>query len=451
MLRSIFVVCLLVVGLRYALKGSFYLLLCYLCLAYFRPEQWLWIDFVTPLKLSLILGSLVVLTALFSHEHFKFGWGPLLFVLFLGQSLVSVIDSANSIAVWPLWIEFSKTVVVSFMIVTLISNEERLRLALTVVTFSVAFDGAKQGFAQFVLNPGQPNINGSPVFGDNNGVAVGMLMLTPILVALARAATKRWERYLERFLAVGLLLRALGTYSRGGFLAAGALAAHYLLRSRRRLIALVAVGLLGTAVLTLLPRGFWNRMQTIQTDAEDPDAADASAAGRIYFWQVAYAMANDRPLMGVGFDAYQSNYDKYDTTHGLYGPARAVHSAWFGVLAELGYTGLLLFVLLFGYAFLVCARARRLSQRHPEMANLGGYATAIEASFVAFAVGGAFVAFQYEELFWHLLAFAMALDHIAVTRARALDARRTPVVRSTIALPALAGAALTRPARPVGA
>ena len=42
MLRSIFVIGIIVFGLSQALRSPFYGLLFYLWLAYFRPELWLW-------------------------------------------------------------------------------------------------------------------------------------------------------------------------------------------------------------------------------------------------------------------------------------------------------------------------------------------------------------------------------------------------------------------------
>ena len=72
MLRSIFVLVLMVVGLYYALQAPFYALLVYLAYAYFRPEQWLWTNII-PSNFSFVLGAYVILASLvfraaFHHE-----------------------------------------------------------------------------------------------------------------------------------------------------------------------------------------------------------------------------------------------------------------------------------------------------------------------------------------------------------------------------------------------
>jgi hypothetical protein len=62
--------------------------------------------------------------------------------------------------------------------------------------------------------------------------------------------------------------------------------------------------------------------------------------------------------------------------------------------------------------------------------SLGQYAIGMEAGLVAFAVGGAFVSFQYIEMLWHYFGLTMALEHIAVTQAaerRRMNDQSTPI------------------------
>src|SRR4029077_6263572 len=131
------------------------------------------------------------------------------------------------------------------------------------------------------------------------------------------------------------------------------------------------------------------------------DQRDKSITGRMYFWNVAMNMASDHPLTGVGFNAYQAAYDDYDKTNGEYDSSRSVHSAWFGVLAEMGYPGFILFVALVGLSFRTCRQVRRKAARGEIPEELGRYAVALETALVAFCVGGSFVPFQYCEMLWH--------------------------------------------------
>jgi O-antigen ligase len=194
----------------------------------------------------------------------------------------------------------------------------------------------------------------------------------------------------------------------------------------------MAVGVVAAVVLPVLPSAFWERMSTIQQAAGGDVYADGSVAGRIHYWGVAVIMANDRPLVGVGQNAYNAVYDSYDPSNGAYGFRRSVHSQWFGMLAELGYPGLLLFIAVLGYAFFVCWRTRRQARGHPQLANLAHYATAIEGALLTAVIGGTFYPFHYNEMLWHTIALSMVVWQLAAVQ---VAVPQTPAVREPVALP----------------
>ena len=221
------------------------------------------------------------------------------------------------------------------------------------------------------------------------------------------------------------MYRGLSTYSRGGFLSLGTIAAMWFWRSDRKPRALIAGLIIALLVLPALPSRFWDRMSTITASADERDDSQAS---RIHFWQMAIAMANDRPWTGVGHAGYELAYNDYDTSEGRYGRDRAVHSAWFGVLAEIGYPGLIVFVLIVVSSLWTCARVRRKARRGEISESLGRYGAALESSLLAFIVGGSFVSFQYSEMLWHYFALTIALERVAVTDAALVRAAQQAAV-----------------------
>jgi probable O-glycosylation ligase (exosortase A-associated) len=444
MLRALFVVAAILFGLRQSMKGPFHALLFYLWWAYFRPDQWLWWDFVSQFNVSLVVGVLVLAMTLFSGRRLQFGNGAWLMLLMAGQALVATLFSPAFDYAFPYWVDFAKSTVISFLIVTLVDDEKKLRATFVVFAFSLGFEATKQGWAQLILNPGAANANDHAVLGDNNGVAVGMLMLLAMLVALGRT-TALWkhEKHLYRFMAVGVVYRALSTYSRGGFLAAGAFGLLYLLRSRNKLPALIGVVLVTALIVPALPSEYWDRMNTIPRAAGELETSDDSTRGRLYFWQVAVRMANANPLTGIGHNAFNKAYNTYDFSDGLYGYGRSVHSSWFGVLAEHGYPGFLIFIILNLHCYVTTRRAQRLAKLHVELKDLGTYAAAIEAALVVFLVGGSFLIFQYSEMLWHMLALAIVVGRLVRERSAALAqaapsvgvARLTPVPAPMLVTP----------------
>jgi O-antigen ligase len=150
-------------------------------------------------------------------------------------------------------------------------------------------------------------------------------------------------------------------------------------------------------------------MHTIQTYEEEQEE---SALSRIHFWTVAVDMAMANPTLGIGFNGFNRTYDDYDFSDGKYGRGRSVHSSFFSVLAELGYIGFFLYLAILWGAFGACFQVRKLSCHHHMAAEMVKGAAALEASLVAFVVGGSFVPWQYNEMLWHVIGLSIVLQRI---------------------------------------
>ena len=422
MLRNIFVIIILLAGLIQARRGPFFVLLLYMWIAYFRPEDWVWGDFIRSLNLSWIMGAFLVAATILSGAKPRINTSVCLILAFLLHGLLSTLITPYFDWAWRYWQEFAKVAVITYMVVVLTTDVGKYRLLLLVIAVSLGFEGAKQGWAQFILNPGARNDNAHPLLGDNNGVALGMLMLVPLFGALAATSRSFIERNIHRFFMVGVLIRALTTYSRGAMVSAGFLAILYTARSKHKLRVIAGTALLAAMILPVMPDAFWDRMKTITAPEGE---RDVSAEGRLYFWQIAVAMAADHPLAGVGFNSFSRAYDSYDTTGGAFGHFRAAHSTWFGLLADLGYPGLGMLVALILLALLTLRRTRKLARADPSLEQLGIFATAVQTSLLVFVLGGSFLPAQYNEMLWHFVGLASAAG---VITAEAVRVRASPPV-----------------------
>jgi O-antigen ligase len=128
---------------------------------------------------------------------------------------------------------------------------------------------------------------------------------------------------------------------------------------------------------------------------------------------VAIEMANTKPLLGIGHNAYNPAYDAYDFSNGEYGRGRSVHSSFFGFLAEAGYVGFALFLLILILAFRSCSHVRKHAALGHLPGALGHGAIALEASLTVFVVGGLFLPFQYNEMLWHFIGLTIVLQQLA--------------------------------------
>jgi putative inorganic carbon (hco3(-)) transporter len=413
MLRTLFVLILVAIGGYYAVQSPFYALLFYIGNAYFRPEDWVWTNFVSTLKLSLLSGVLVVATTFLSRQRFVWNGRIAIVWLFLLHTLLSTIGSENLAYSWSYWTDFLKTIIIMYLMIVLVTDFTKLRLVLLVMVFALGLEQAKQGWVYLLTSPGWHNANPVSFLGDNNGVAVGMLMLVPIIGLLGQTTEHKWGKGFYWVFLIGCLYRALSTYSRAGFLAAAVMGAIWWLRTRHKAGAFFGLVLVIIVVLSALPDAYWTRMGTIETYEEEEDK---SALGRLHFWRVAHRMANENPLLGVGYTAYNLSYDRYDFSGGAYGTQRSVHSSFLGVLAELGYVGAFLFAAIFLGALRSCSRVRKLGFREAALSDLGKSAVALQTSLVVFLVGGSFVIFQYNEMLWHFVGLTIALERLAVQR-----------------------------------
>jgi O-antigen ligase len=127
-------------------------------------------------------------------------------------------------------------------------------------------------------------------------------------------------------------------------------------------------------------------------------------------------MIKDRPLLGVGFGNYQSYFDQYDRTLGLYGVARSVHNTPLLVAAETGLIGVMLLGMALILSIIKQSRARRVAQvlKDRERAEeLIDYVSMIRISMLGFWFGSLFVVCLFQEMLWILIALSLVVERVA--------------------------------------
>ncbi len=178
------------------------------------------------------------------------------------------------------------------------------------------------------------------VLGDPNDLALVLMFPTSYAVSLIMAKGMSRTNRLLGLVAVPILFSAvLATQSRGGLLGIMAIFGIYGYRKIESKVLFFSLG--GIAALVLyLAAGISDR----SSGGAAEEGLDASAKGRLYAWEAAFGMAVHNPLTGVGLDNFYSNYYFYSPHWD--GLNHAVHSTWFGVLAETGFLGLAVFITL---------------------------------------------------------------------------------------------------------
>jgi len=422
MLRSLFILAILVPGLLAAVRSRYAALLLYLWFALFRPQDWLWID-INRLRLSLVIGVLLLVPGIVSgivpNMTHPLSVGMIMFLL---SALVAQIHAVNPEFGW-VWVDFLvRLILACMMITTLPNNSKRLAGVIGVVGGSLGFHAAKAGLA-YVLGGGTRFADGlSGAFVDNNGYALGTVMIMPLLVVTAQNLDLLYDGRFLPWIRRGLygavvfcVFAVIGTYSRGGFLSLSGAGLAYVLLQKRRFAALTSIVAIVTVFLAVvpIPEAYLARLQTIKTYEE---VGEDSALSRPHFWKVGIRMAADNPF-GIGLKQYEFAYDRYDFLHGRFGHKRAVHSSHVQVLAELGYLGEAVWIGLFAFAFFACMRVRARSKAEhldPRVASfLFTTANGLLVSMTGFLIGGTFLSLSLNDLTWLTFGMVAALDRMS--------------------------------------
>ena len=275
----------------------------------------------------------------------------------------------------------------------------------------------------------------APFFmGDRNDLAWALLVIMPIIGVLLVGR----RNILTRLLALGGIAAVIAgvvfSQSRGGLIGLAAVVLYgWLFVTKRRVLGLVAVVLIGAAVFVMAPSGYFERMETVTTYEEDN-----SAQGRLEAWTRSIQMALDYPL-GVGAGNFPSSYGRHyidlDSTRISYGARRWInaHSIYFRVLGEYGFIGLtMLLWIIFGSirANIVIGRVLR---QHSDPPLDPMWPALVNMSIVGYAVAGTFLSgFDFPHMFL-LAGLTIANRRVAATlqTAPATDApRETSAVRA---------------------
>jgi probable O-glycosylation ligase (exosortase A-associated) len=223
------------------------------------------------------------------------------------------------------------------------------------------------------------------VLGDPNDLALVLLFPASIALGLTlRRGLPRWERGLGLITYALVLLAVIYTQSRGGLLGVLAVSGVFAWRRVRNKVLLVSVGGLLMVLLSVVA-GLSGRASGGAAEG----GVDESAMGRLYAWQAAWGMALDHPFKGVGLNNFYFNYYYYSPHWD--GLNHAVHSTWFGVLAETGFIGLAVFLAL---VLVTLRRAWKMCKSPLFACAPAAVAAAMEsatAGLVGFVVSGTFL------------------------------------------------------------
>ena len=309
--------------------------------------------------------------------------------------LASATQSAAFDQTWAL----TKLWIVAFVAFNVVRTREQVRFFLAFAVGCFMFFPARGALVNWA---GGYNISGRAlwnfVYNNPNDLAGFALIFSSIALAMSIVTKSKLTRALCWLSAGALVLLIFFTQSRGTLLATGVVTLVIVgSRLRNPRVLLGAVAIIGVAAIAA-PKGVWNRLGglsnvSVQGQMQGVDE-EGSAEQRFQLMRIAYRMAIDHPVLGVGAGAYPVVHMTYARAFSgefpLAGGSRDAHNTFLRTAAELGFVGLALFLVeSIGTSVVAFRRARRLRDDDRQTLRM------LSFGLVAFLLSGIFASLAY--------------------------------------------------------
>lgn len=198
------------------------------------------------------------------------------------------------------------------------------------------------------------------------------------------------------------LISIIASSSRGAMLGIAGVAIWVLLRSPNRLRTTLIVVSVSWLTWTVLPAGSKARFEEMGTDE--------TSTSRLDYWEHGIKIANEHPLLGIGYKNWLPYYrDNYNAEGEL------PHNFLVECVAELGYTGLIVLLLLILTFFVENARTRRHTRPGAPGENrlFHSLTYGLDGAMIGFIGSGMFVTVLFYPFIWMNLALCLALVRVA--------------------------------------
>ncbi|GAB2660012.1 O-antigen ligase family protein [Vibrio panuliri] len=415
--RLIIALCLLPLGALFVVNQTFWLVSLFVIFSFFRIHEAFPQLYHLRIPLLLSMGSL---SALLWHvlitKQLKPYWHPVLTWMSLFWLIVifGIVFAANrGIALEYFKNIYWKIMVMSLAITWLVNTSASVKKISLLIIFAgllvagVAISNSINGIGLVEGSRVTIGRDLGSMLGDPNDLS--LVLMFPLAFSLSLMMTKSLGvvRVLGLLCSVAALFAVIATQSRGGLLGCVAVLGMLGLKHIRSRTLLVTIAIIAAAALYAVAD-----ISDRQSGGAAEEGIDASAMGRLYAWEAAFKMAIEHPFSGVGIDNFYANYYFYSSHWD--GLNHAVHSTWFGVLAETGFVGLVVFIGLIVCVLKTCRKSIEIINSDPDSYSPYIHATtyAVLSGIVGTIVSGTFLTQGFNWPIYILSALAVACRQV---------------------------------------
>lgn len=254
--------------------------------------------------------------------------------------------------------------------------------------------------------------------GDGNDFALSLDIILPLCLFLFLDTKKTMQKLLWASALLVCVAGVVASQSRGGTIGLGCMALYYWTKSRKKVQTALVAAVVILLIFVLAPGAYFDRMNMIG------DTQEGSAQARIEAWKIAFQMALDNPIFGVGAAHFPIKIGTEYRPPGFVGSGMTAHSIYFLALGELGFPGIFM-ILAYITSNLHLNRklAQEVRERNSPTAGVDIQVLAsLSAALIAFASGGAFLSAIYYPHMFVLGGLLTATRHVVRERTLAADA-----------------------------
>src|SRR5882724_1934779 len=233
-MRDPFLVIVVLIGLGFTVRFPFVGVLLWEWFSLMAPHQEAF-GFARSLPLNFAIAVVTILAWLVSKEPKKLPASLIiiLMVVFLAWTTFNSFFAFDPTWSWPYWDRTWRIIALGFLVSILATNRTRVDALIWVAVISLLYYGVKGGIFTLVTG-GQFHVVGPPstIIGDNNQLALALLMTLPLVEYLRSTANNKLMSWgLTASIAL-TVVAILGSYSRGAYIAMAAIAVFALFHSR---------------------------------------------------------------------------------------------------------------------------------------------------------------------------------------------------------------------------
>lgn len=379
---------------------------------------------LSEFPLAMIAAIICLISCIINARQLKFRMLSLYFpvYIFLLFSVFSYFCAINSDLAFKRFSEFNKISLIFILIVWAVEKRKDYDYLFYGLLVSFWYN-VLRSMVQTQTHGAWYKISGTGGWiGDSNDWALALAMALPLFyVGMMRQTAFKYRLFHGLALLSGLLVMTF-TSSRGGFLGIAAAVAVLLVTESNRHRALAAGVMIAVFLIVYMPASYTSQIKSIFKDEDlaqqywsgaNPETRSDqySGAERVHNWRIAWAMAKDNPLTGVGWGNFLAIRQKYEDqpTDGT-----VAHSTWFQVAAESGLIALAAYVTMIGSAAVSLIRTLLIARKNNDLwASL--HARGVLAGLIAFSISGSFVSRENSELLFLYIAMAAILTVIGRT------------------------------------